>query len=118
MKRIAIVGNRTGWKKSEVETVLLRLLNSHDDIVISGGASGVDTYAIDFAKEIGLQTIVIKPDSKLPSPKRYFDRNYKIANLCDILVAFNKKRISGTKNTINHAKRLYKSVIVINDVKA
>ena len=82
------------------------------DIIISGGAEGVDAYAQYFAKEIGAQIRIIYPDPGLPSPTRYFDRNEKIAMMCDKLIAFNREKESGTLNTINHAKKLDKEVII------
>ncbi len=54
------------------------------------------------------------PNNNEPSPQRYFNRNKRIAEECDILIAFDMKiGHSGTKNTIGHAKELGKKVIII-----
>ena len=41
--RIAIVGSRTGFIKEQVFTALKKLVNT-DSIVITGGASGIDSF--------------------------------------------------------------------------
>ncbi len=110
--KIGIVGNRTGWNYERIKEVLDKHVNDND-ILISGGAEGVDSFAQQYAKEKGLEFRIIYPNFKLPSPKRYFDRNTKITFKSDMLIAFDKKQHSGTLNTINTAKRQNKAVIII-----
>ena len=113
--KIGVVGNRKNWTYEQVRAKLLELKVSKLDIIISGGAEGVDSHAQQFAKEIGAQLRVIYPDPDLPSPKRYYDRNEKIAYMCDKLIAFNSEGPrSGTHNTITHATNLSKEVIVVD----
>lgn len=111
-----IVGNRNGWKKDDVFILLKSFKITSEDIIISGGAEGVDTLAQDYAKYIGCEMIIVYPNPKEPSPERYFNRNLEIAKRCNILIAFDKGSSSGsgTQNTINHAERLLKDVIIIN----
>ena len=111
--KVGIVGNRSGFDYEFVKKKLLEKGVNKMDILISGGAEGVDTFAQQFAKEIGAQIRILYPDPGLPSPKRYFDRNEKIAMMCDKLIAFNRKEKSGTLSTVNYAKKLDKEVIVI-----
>ncbi len=115
--KIGIVGNREGWDRIWVIAKLAFLGVTNKDIIISGGASGIDAYAEFFAKTLGCKMIIFYPDYDIPSPKRYFDRNLDIAKECDWLIAFDKGSSggSGTLNTINHAKKLNKKVTVIND---
>lgn len=107
-----IVGNRLGWGKHYVFSQLKTLGISQIDTIVSGGAEGVDTYAQEFAKSIGCTMTIHYPSTKDPVPQRYFDRNKKIAEDCDILIAFDKVPAgrSGTANTIGHANRLGKPV--------
>ena len=108
--KYGVVGNQKGWEYSFIRNVLKELVTS-EDTIISGGADGVDTFAENFAKEIGCTMIIHFPNPKVPSPKRYFDRNSQIARECDVLVAFDKKSgRAGTKNTINQAKKFKKKV--------
>jgi predicted Rossmann fold nucleotide-binding protein DprA/Smf involved in DNA uptake len=111
--KIGIVGNQEGWEYSFIRKKLIENHLTAHDIIISGGAKGVDTYAQMFAKEIGATIIIHYPDDLIPSPERYFIRNKQIATECDLLIAFDKKSgRAGTKNTIAHAKRLNKKIIL------
>lgn len=110
-----IIGNRERWTYDFVRKKLLELGVKKTDLIISGGAIGVDQYAQDFAKEIGAQIRIIYPDPDLASPQKYFDRNEKMAELCDKVIAFNHHEDSGTQNTINHATKFGKEIIVIKN---
>jgi predicted Rossmann fold nucleotide-binding protein DprA/Smf involved in DNA uptake len=113
-KIIAVVGNRQGWGLLDVmEKINQTKIISKEDMIVSGGAIGVDTYAQVYAKKKGIPIIIIYPDMEQPSPERYFTRNRKIAELSDSLLVFNKKGAKGgTWNTILCAKRMGKKVKV------
>jgi len=104
--RIAIVGNRKGWTYKEVCAKLKEYNVYKSDIIISGGADGVDTYAQQYAKEIGAKIEIFYPDPNKPNPERYYHRNREIVLSCDILIAFNRhpNARSGTTMTTNYAK--------------
>ena len=112
MTKFAVVGNRTGWTYEEVK----KRLQEHEicflDTIVSGGAEGVDTFSQMYAKEVGALMVIIYPHPHLPSPRRYFDRNRMIAKDCGEMIAFDKKKHSGTLNAINQAKDLGKKVTV------
>lgn len=111
--KYGIVGNRIGWTYSEVKLFLDTLNIRESDVIISGGAQGVDSYAEQYAKEKSIEFSVYYPVLSEPIPLRYFNRNRNIALDCDVLVAFDKKKgASGTKNTIKYAKMLNKLVIL------
>ena len=115
--KYGIVGNRLGWTRQFVFKKLQEYNITSKDIIISGGAEGIDTYAQEYAKKIGAQMIVLYPKPEEPSPDRYFNRNKEIAEMCDALIAFDKGSSSGsgTLNTINHAKRLNKSIVIVTE---
>ena len=52
-------------------------------LIISGGASGVDSHAESIAKLIGIKTQIFHPD--MNEWKYYKERNILIANACDML---------------------------------
>ena len=58
---IGIVGNRNGWELLDVEHYLRKENITENDIVVTGGAEGVDTYAIWYAKSIGADVIIYHP---------------------------------------------------------
>ena len=108
----SVVGNRTGWDYETIRAKLIDVGITTDDIIVSGGAEGVDSFANSFAKEIGCSMVTLYPNVLLPSPERYFERNTKIAEMCDVLIAFDKKKgRSGTKNTINTARKLGREIL-------
>lgn len=115
IRKIGVVGNRIGYTSGEVKAKLMELGVTKEDIIISGGAEGVDTYAQEYAQQYGLTIIIHYPDPDKPSPKRYFDRNFDIASDCEWIIAFDKGSAhgSGTQNTINHAVKLGKKITII-----
>jgi predicted Rossmann fold nucleotide-binding protein DprA/Smf involved in DNA uptake len=113
--KIAVVGNREGWKYEDIEKILLKDGVFTTDVIISGGAKGVDTFAQEFAEKYGNKIIIIYPNPKLPSPRRYYERNEKIALECEFMFVFNKGNNpkSGSFNAMNYAKKLGKEIKVI-----
>lgn len=114
--KVGVVGNRLGWDYDFFCEVLETLGVNGSDIIISGGAEGVDSFAQGYARENGCEMIILYPKPGLLSPERYFKRNQEIALRCDVLIAFDKGSSSGsgTLNTINHAKKAKKKVIIID----
>lgn len=99
--KIGVVGNRKGWNRLTIYKKLDDLNLSNNDIIVTGGANGVDTYAMDYAKENGIGLRVFYPDKSKPFPERFYIRNEQIVIFSDMVIAFNKKAKSGTTNTIN-----------------
>lgn len=112
---IAIIGNRKDWSYEFVRKKLKELCVNKYDTIVSGGAYGVDTYSQLYAREIGAKMIIYYADPEVPSPQRYYDRNFKIVSKVEKVIAFNKNNNSrtGTYNAINQAKKLGLNPIVI-----
>lgn len=116
--RYGIVGSRARLDIDAVHAFIDSL--RQDDVVISGGCQGVDIWAVSRAKARGLQVVEhlpVLPNSGSPRhlfTMAYYARNKLIARDCDILVAFvAPARKGGTENTIRHAKRLGKEVMIL-----
>lgn len=114
--KIAIIGNRKGWTYEFVRKTLKDQGVTKDDIIISGGAYGVDTFAQQYAKEIGAIIKIHYPDPTVASPQRYYQRNYNVVSDGDKVIAFNKNNNprSGTANALNYAKKISKPYVVIS----
>jgi len=90
--KIAIVGTTIPLTEDEEKdmrqniSLVLKKHNPHQDVVISGGAKGVDIMALEIAKELGFQTIVYTPEKK--EWEYYKKRNLEIAQNCDKLYCF------------------------------
>jgi len=81
-----------------------------DAVVLSGGARGVDSIAIQAAKGRGLNTIEYLPDLsgtlyRHEMTEAYYARNQKIVDASDIIIAFTDKTAGGTWDTIKRARR-------------
>ena len=102
---IGIVGNRQGWELLDVTKALRREKITEKDIIITGGAEGVDSYSVWFAREIGADVIIYHPRQSEGIPERYFNRNKRIVNAVDKLIAFELtyNKHSGTRYTIDYA---------------
>jgi predicted Rossmann fold nucleotide-binding protein DprA/Smf involved in DNA uptake len=115
--KYGIVGSRSRNCKKQVFEFVRALPN--ESVIISGGCRGVDKWAIEAALSMNFKTIEFLPD--LPPPgspkykftKAYYERNEKIAQESDVIAAFvSPDRKGGTENTISHAKKLNKPVLI------
>lgn len=104
--RIAIVGSRD-FPFLEMVLAYLETLEPKEHTIISGGAEGVDTFAINIAKRMGFKTEVIPAQWK-DSDGRIdklagFKRNIKLVDASDSVVAFWDLMSRGTAHTIAYA---------------
>lgn len=86
--------------------------------VISGGARGVDGAAAEQARKNGLDVQECLPDlngcnERHEYTQRYFERNQKIVDQSDMVVAFTEKDHGGTWDTIKRAVKANKPVKII-----
>ena len=105
--KIAIVGSR-GIK---VDNLGLFLPSEVTEIV-SGGAKGVDTCAAEYARSKGLRLTVFFPDYEKYGRYAPLERNKKIIDYADSVIAFWDGTSTGTKFVINECKRTGKTIRV------
>ncbi|MBD3405112.1 MAG: hypothetical protein GF411_03120 [Candidatus Lokiarchaeota archaeon] len=113
MMKIGIIGSRRYRNKTFVKRVI-NLLPS-DTRVISGGCDGVDTWAVQYAKKLGLKTHEFIPEFQ--SREAFFSRNRLIAINTDVLIAFIPlgQMRSGAWNTINYQREFKKPYVVFDE---
>lgn len=109
--RIAIVGSRNYPDAKRVFEFVHEL--PPDTVVVSGGAGGVDTWAILQAKRDGLATKVYPADWGKYGMSAGFRRNQTIVDDVDCVVAFWDGVSRGTADTIAKARKAGKCVEVI-----
>jgi hypothetical protein len=104
---IGVVGNRNGWELLDVKHNLRKEGITEKDIIITGGAEGVDSFSVWYAKSIGADVIIYHPRISEGIPERYFNRNKRIVDAVARLIAFDLdapwNEHSGTRYTINYA---------------
>ena len=110
--KVAVVGSREYTDRQRVIDFINGL--KPDTIVVSGGARGVDTWAVKAAEARGLRTIDLLPEFKVTGgPYRrqdYFDRNDKIVDESDHVAAFWDGKSAGTRYTMDRARQQNKLV--------
>lgn len=101
--RVAIVGSREFSSELLVRAYVRALPKTY--MVVSGGARGVDSWAVDEARKRGLQTCVYPADWNRYGKPAGMIRNRTIVDNCDWLVAFYDGKSRGTAHTIGLAQR-------------
>lgn len=110
MAKVAVVGSRGYGRWGLAEEVLNALPD--DTVIISGGAKGPDTLAVEHAKLRGMEYQVFKADWIRYGKGAGFIRNGLIVDACDMVIAFWDKESKGTKHTIDLARKKGKMVLV------
>ena len=105
---LAIIGSRT-CPPIDISTYL----SFTPDTIVSGGAMGVDTYAIEFAKKKGLKLIEFFPNYEKYGKCAPLERNKLIVDTCDCVLAFWDGKSRGTKFTLEYAKEKGKPITIV-----
>ena len=114
---IGIVGGRDRIDKKHILTVIGQFVRDGDRIV-SGGAIGADSFAEEYARNNKLEFKKYLPGSvpQLKNETPYTARNRKIAEECEVLLAFPSRESRGTWNTIMLALHDGKRVAIFEEV--
>lgn len=82
------------------------------DVVVSGGAAGIDTWAAFAAKSFGIEVVEFLPASNRWKPGGYQERNLVIAENCDQLVCIRHQAATsyGSGWTADQAEKMGKPV--------
>lgn len=111
---VAVVGSRDWNNYSLFKLYLNRFREKIQiDMIISGGAAGVDSMAYQYAVENGITFVCHPPKPEDGYPAKFFRRNLRIVEQADCVLAFPKGKSSGTRHSISLAKKLRKELYVI-----
>jgi predicted Rossmann fold nucleotide-binding protein DprA/Smf involved in DNA uptake len=113
-RKIAVVGSRDFNDKERLFRILTKNLNTIS-LIISGGARGADTLAVEWAQTYGVPYLVFpalwhKPDTGEYDRGAGMRRNRRIVEQADLIVAFHDGVSKGTLNTIETANSMQKTV--------
>lgn len=97
--KLAIIGSRTCPPID-----IASQLKSIPDTIVTGGAVGADTYAMEFAKEHGLELIVFYPNYEKYGKVAPLERNKLIVEECDCVLAFWDGKSRGIRFTVDNAR--------------
>ena len=106
--KVAIIGSRGFPNEQQVRAAVQAL--AVDVTVVSGGAPGPDSWAVDEAIRCGRPWQVIRPvlsgaTSRGAVAGRYFERNRHIVDAADGVLAFWDGVSKGTAYTVAYARR-------------
>jgi predicted Rossmann fold nucleotide-binding protein DprA/Smf involved in DNA uptake len=109
--RLAIIGSREFADQRLLDETLAEYLGTVA-LVVSGGAAGADRMGERWARRNGIETLIFEPEmTKHRHP--FHARNRKIVEACDSLIAFWNGSSSGTRYTLDYARRMGKPVRIV-----
>lgn len=113
---IAIVGGRDFNDYDLLKKTLNKFIENKSflNAIVSGGAPGADKLAEKYAAELQVDMIVYKPDHKKHGRLAALHRNTEIIETSDIVFAFWNGKSRGTLDSITKAKKLEKTLFIIN----
>ena len=83
------------------------------ELIISGGATGVDSLAEGYADKNGVSKLILRPDYKKYGKAAPLIRNEKMVDICDKVLIIWDGRSRGTHHTIEYAQKAGKSITII-----
>lgn len=115
MMKVAVVGSRTFSNRDLLFEKLDELQRVHGgfDLIVSGGATGADALAEEYALARQIEVMVLEADWKRYGRGAGPMRNQEIVKAADVVVAFWNGESRGTANTIEIARRWKKTVVVV-----
>ena len=83
------------------------------DLIITGGARGVDSLAESYADKNKISKLILRPDYKRYGKAAPLIRNKTMIEIADTVIIVWNGRSTGTKFTVDYAKKLNKNVVLI-----
>ena len=83
------------------------------DTIISGGASGIDSLAEQYADACRLSKYIVRPCYELYGRAAPLKRNEKMVDMCDAVLVIWDGHSKGTQYTIKYTKRSNKPITII-----
>ena len=106
--KLLIVGSR-----SITDFDLSPYISDDVDMIISGGANGIDTVAEQYADGHRISKIIIRPRYELYGRGAPLKRNQEMVDMADAVLVIWDGKSKGTQFTMNYAKKVGKQVTVI-----
>ena len=106
--KLLIVGSRT-----ITDFDLTGHIPAETDLIISGGAKGIDTVAEKYADEHGIEKLIFYPQYENYGRAAPLKRNEEMVNAADAVLAVWDGESRGTKYALNYAKKMGKKIIEI-----
>ena len=106
--KLLVVGSR-----SITDFDLSPYITNHIDTIISGGASGIDALAEQYADTCRLSKYIIRPRYDLYGRAAPLKRNEQMVDMADCVLVIWDGYSKGAQYTITYAKRSNKPITVV-----
>ena len=83
------------------------------DLIISGGAKGIDTLAEQYADKNGIQKLIIRPKYEKYGKAAPIRRNEEMVDISDAVLAIWDGKSRGTAYTLEYAREKGKRIIEV-----
>lgn len=110
--KLLVAGSRS-IKEYDLEGLVLEGVT----LIITGGASGIDEIAEEYADKKRISKLVLRPRYDLYGKAAPLKRNEEMVEICDMALVIWDGKSRGAKYTIECAKRMGKTVKVITAPK-
>ena len=106
--KLLVAGSRT-----ITDFDLSEYIDSDVDVILSGGAKGIDCIAEKFADKKRLSKIILRPKYELYGKSAPLKRNEELVEMADKILVVWDGVSKGTGHTIEYAKKLDKEIKVV-----
>ena len=106
--KLLIAGSR-----SITDFDLAKYIDEDVDVLLSGGAKGIDALAEEFADKNRLSKIILRPKYKIYGKGAPIKRNEELVKMADKILAVWDGKSKGTEHTIELAKKLDKDIKIL-----
>lgn len=106
--KLLIVGSR-----SISEFDLSPYVTDDVELIISGGAQGIDTLAEQYADKKRIDKLIMRPKYNIYGKGAPLKRNEQMVEICDAVLAVWDGRSRGTRYTLDYARKQNKKIIEI-----
>ena len=91
------------------------LIPTEADLIISGGARGIDTLAEKYADKNNISKLILRPKYEKYGKSAPLIRNKEMIELADFVLVVWDGSSRGTKYTIDYSKKLGKQIAVVTE---
>ena len=112
--KLAIIGSRDFNDYPLLVDSINSLVEESITMIVSGGAKGADSLGEKYANENNIPIKIFKPDWKKHGRAAGFIRNVDIVKESDTVIAFWDGKSRGTENSINHARKMDKGLLIVH----
>ena len=88
-------------------------ISSEVDIIISGGAEGIDSLAEEYADLHRISKYIIRPRYDLYGRAAPLKRNEQMVDMADAVLVIWDGRSKGTEYTVKYTKKINKPITII-----